>query len=346
MGLAAAPNVELSIDGDVPDEHFLSYTVDRDINQPDMAQIVVSNQGHTYSSKKIGGTVTIKTGGESVFTGEILGAEPTFKGGEKTRMLIRAVDKSHRLHRHRKSQTFQDKGDQDILNQVVGDAGLSLAWKHDKNIQYKHVYQHNQSHMEFVRWRAGRMGCHIWCKDTTLNVKQPDFSDDAGMELKVDENSSGGQLRSFQPRMNSSNIVNKMTVKGWNPEKKELITGEATAQSSPLGSQNAAEASGSLGKEESFNVDTPIWSKEEADAIAKARLMDRLLTFITGEAHITGNPKVDLAQVVKITANSQGQDPFNGKYYIMGITHRHTAPKAREGGYITILRLGRDAQGG
>jgi len=30
----------------------------------------------------------------------------------------------------------------------------------------------------------------------------------------------------------------------------------------------------------------------------------------------------------------------------MGITHRHTLPKGKEGGFVTILKLARDAQGG
>jgi hypothetical protein len=57
----------------------------------------------------------------------------------------------------------------------------------------------------------------------------------------------------------------------------------------------------------------------------------------------------DLGKIVKITPNSDpnskpADDPFNGKYYIMGLTHRHTATKNKEGGFITVLRLARDAQ--
>ena len=52
-------------------------------------------------------------------------------------------------------------------------------------------------------------------------------------------------------------------------------------------------------------------------------------------------------EVIEITANAQkADDPFNGKYYIMGLTHRHTMPKIKDGGFVTILKLARDAQGG
>ena len=53
-----------------------------------------------------------------------------------------------------------------------------------------------------------------------------------------------------------------------------------------------------------------------------------------------------VGKVVKVVANAIGaDDPFNGDYYLMGVTHRHIASKAKEGGgYVTILRFARDAQ--
>ena len=352
VGQAGAVNVDIYLDGThIPDEHHISFTVDRDIGQPDMAAIVIANQDNRYSKLKIAASVEIKIGQEetSIYKGEIVGLEPTYKGGEKQRILIRAMNKFHRLHHKRKSITFADKTDQAILSQVVGDAGLSLSWKHDKSITYKHVYQHNQSNMEFVRTRAARMGCHLWCVDTTLYCKQPDLSDDSGIVLKVSAGiGEGEQLRSFTPRISSAPIIKKVTVKGWNPETKELITGEAEAQDSPLGSENAVAGSGDFGKEETFTVDHPIWSKEEADALAKARLTDLALTYMTGEAEAVGDPSFELGKSVKITVNMEDDsDVFNGKYYVMGLTHRVTAGGTdKDGGYVTILRVARDAQKG
>jgi len=247
----------------------------------------------------------------------------------------------HRLLRIRKSLTFTDKTDQQIVSQVANDAGLSVEWKHEKSITYKHVYQHNLSGLEFIRTRAARMGCHVWCEDTKLYVKEPDLGQTSSVKLSVDKE---GNLRAFTPRISSASVVKKVTVKGWNPETKELITGEAQAQNSPLGSQNAVAACGDLGNEENFTVDHPIWSKEEADAIAKARLRDANLTFITGEAEMKGDPNVEMGKSIEIEANAMdGGDPFNGKYYVAGVTHRHTMPKSKDGGYVTIIKFMRDA---
>jgi phage protein D len=352
VGQAGAVNVEILLDGQhIPDEHHVSFVIDRDVNQPDMAAIVLNNQDHRYSKLKIAAPVEIKIGADkvTVYKGEITGLEPTFKGGEKARILIRAMNKLHRLSRIRKSKTYMDMSDKDIVTQVAQDAGLSLQWKSDKTIKYKHVYQHNQSDLEFVRMRAARMGCHVWCVDTTLYVKAPDLGNDSGIILKVSQEvATDQQLRSFTPRISSAPVVKKVTVKGWNPETKELITGEAEAQSSPLGSQNAVAASGDHGKEVTFTVDHPIWSKEEADALAKARLVDASLSYMTGEVEAIGDPKFEIGKTLKIIVNTETKDDvFNGKYLAVGLTHRYVAGgSAKDGGYVTVLRLARDAQKG
>ncbi|HET7502469.1 MAG TPA: contractile injection system protein, VgrG/Pvc8 family [Kofleriaceae bacterium] len=347
-GIAGSPNVDITIGKPVSDQHFVSYVVDRDMFQPDMASIVLANQNDVYSAKAVGTEVEIKVGNPptSIFKGEVVGLEPVYKGGEKAKILIRAMNKFHKLLRKRKSVTFTDKTDEQILKQVANDAGLQVKWKHDVSISYKHVYQHNQSDMEFLRTRAARMGCHVWCVGDTIYVKQPELQGAEIATLSVDAAAQDAELRSFSPRLNSSHVLSKVTVKGWNPETKELISGDASVQGSQLGSQTSVAGSGPHGNEESFTVDHPIWSKEEAMALAKAKLQDASLSFITGEAEVKGDSKFDLGKLVKVQASAgdaAANDPFNGKYYIMGVTHRHVVSKTRDGGYVTILRFARDA---
>lgn len=351
-----SPNVEIYVAGKkIADSSFLSYAVDRDMFQPDMAQIMLHNLGDHYSTAKAGDAIEIKVGDNStsIYKGEVVSIEPAFKGGEKTRLMIRAMNKLHLLLRKRKSRTFTNKTDQQILQEVVADAGLTLEWKHEKTLTYKHVYQHNQTGLEFLRTRAARVGCHVWAVDKTVYVKQPDLQAGPIATLQIDESNADHPLRHFTPRMSSAPIVKKMTVKGWNPETKELISGEATMQASKLGSVNAASASGDQGDNENFNVDEPIWSKEEAEVLAKAKLQDLALQHMTGEAELKGDPIFDLGKIVKIAANADpdadpGEDPFNGKYYIMGITHRQSGSSGggskRGAGATTILKLARDAQ--
>lgn len=338
-------NVDVLINGnEVDDGDFLSFVVDRDMYQPDMAAVVLSNQNDIYGGKfTIGLSLEIKVGSPavSVYKGEIVGIEGLYKGKKATTITFRGMNKMHRLLRKRKSITFTEKTDQAILKDVVKDAGLDLKWEHKTSITYKHVYQHNQTDLEFLRTRAARLGCHVWCVDKEIFVKEPNFGNSSGLKLSVDD---GDALKAFTPRINSSSVVTKVTVRGWNPETKELITGDASAETSALGTQGAVAACGDLGKEETFTVDHPIWSAEEAKAIAKARVRDLNLQFMTGEAECKGTTEAELGQTIEITANKHAGDPFNGNYYVMGITHRLSMPKGDAGGFLTTFRVARDGQ--
>jgi phage protein D len=348
---SGAVKFEIKLNGKpVSTGNFQSFVVERDVNQPDMCAVVVANQGAFYTSQhKVTDTIEISVGSnESIYKGEVVGIEPQFKGGGKTTVLFRGMNKLHQLIRKRKSVTFTEKKEKDILSQVLGDSGLSIDWKHDSadGITYKHVYQHNQSDLEFLRTRAGRIGAHVWCVDSKVSVKFPDLQKDSGIKLELNSASDGAiGLKNFSPRMSSAPVVSKVTVKGWNPETKELISYTANAQASKLGSKNASSAAGNHGNEETFTVDHPIWSQEEAKAIAEGRLMELSLGYITGEAECMGSSKFDLGQVISIDVDDGGKkDPFTGKYYVMGITHRYSSQLGNKDGFTTVLRLARDAQ--
>ena len=345
--MAAGVNVDILIGGnEVNDGDFVSFVVDRDMYQPDMAAIVLSNQNDIYGGKfNLGQSIEIKVGepSVSVYKGEIVGIEGVYKGKKNTTITIRGMNKLHRLLRTRKSITYTEKTDEAILKDVVKDGGLTLKWEHKTAITYKHVYQHNQTDLEFLRTRAARLGCHVWCVGTDVFVKEPNPKS-SGVKLSVDD---GDTLKGFTPRINSSSVVKKVTVRGWNPETKELITGDATADQAKLkdvGTQGAVAACGELAAEETFTVDHPIWSAEEAKAIAKARVRDLNLQFITGEAECKGTTEADLGQTIEITANKHAGDPFNGNCYVMGITHKLSLPKGDAGGFLTTFRFARDGQ--
>ena len=341
------PVVQVKIKEPVAQSEFISVVIERDMFQPDMAAITLSNKNDIFSGKyKVGDPceVSFGQGGKPVFIGEIVGFEGLYKGGETTRLTIRAMNRMHRLLRKRESTTYKEMNDQEMITKALENSGLTLEFEHKKAIKYDLVYRHNLTALEFIRMRAARIGCYVWCVDKTLHVKEPDFSKMGSIELSADQS---GNLRTFTPRLNSATATKKVTVQGWDPEKKEIITGTATQTKSALNSKDCVEASGELKTEETFTVDLPIMTKEEADVLATARLRDLNMQYLTGEAEMFGTHEAELGTVCKVTANAQDpKDPFNGKYYIVGITQRHTLPKTPEGGQMTILKLARDGEGG
>ncbi len=333
-----------------------SVVVEQDLDQPDMCAVTVNNQGHTHSNdRKLGDSVEVKIVGDddastTIFKGELVALEPFYEAGGESKVVVRAFNRMHRLTRGRKSRTWKERTDQQIVDDIAQDANLSPDKGSSPSIQHPHIYQHNQTNLEFLRTRAARLGFKVWVEDQTLYFKKPDRSEDSGIELKF-QSSEAGALQTFAPRLSSAGIVTEVKVRGWDPEKKELIEGSATPESSSLGSKKAASESSPFGSSVvTYEVDHPIFSKDEADAIAKARLDEISMDYITGEAACMGDVRLKPGIVIKITVNDENSsDRFNGKYLVVGTTHIYTHSKGEQGGgggYRTIVRVRRDAEGG
>jgi uncharacterized protein len=350
---------------EVPDADVVGFTIDLDLDQPGMCMVTLRNMSHDYNDKwKPGHSVEVKIGGgtrynddgsgsgdkATVFKGELVGMEPAYRQGGESRFSIRAYDKLHRLLRGRKSKTYQDKSDQDIASSIASDCGLSAQCGSTPKITHKHVYQHNLTNLEFLRTRAKRLGFNIWCEDgNKMFFDAPKLDKDSGLEFVLDKQGTGKlKLISFNGRLSNAHVMKKVTVRGWDPEQKKEIVGEESAKNSPLGSKNAASTLSDFGEVATFYVDYPIFSVEEAKAIAKAKLDEFSLGYLTAEAEAHGDNRVKPGLVVKMTVNTKtASDRFNGKYLVSGVTHRLMPGVGTSGGgYSMVMRLSRDGEGG
>ncbi len=351
---ASATNVVVKINGQDATGDSVSVAVDMVLNQPDMAVIAFRNENNAYTAQyKFADSVEVTFGeGDPVFKGEVVAVEPIYNSSGENTCVIRAYNRLHRLLRGRNSKTYVKQSDQDIAGAIAGNHGLSAKSGSSPKITHEHVYQHNQTDLEFLRLRAARLGFDVWVDDTTLYFDEPKKDKDSGLEVRygdAESASRGGQLflKYFAPRMSSANVINKVTVRGWDPEKKEAIVGEVSAQNSPLGSSmGASDVKSGFGEKLVFEVDTPIFSVEEAKAIAAARLAEHNMSYITGEGECRGDGRLKPGIVVKLTVNvDDSSDPFNGKYMLTGVTHtyRNSSRGGEEGGYSCSFRVARDA---
>jgi uncharacterized protein len=338
------------------DEHDVhAIVVEQDLDQPDMCVLTLNNAAHEFSGKtELGDEVEVKVGGSSgttIFKGEVVGIEPLYKSGSESRCIVRAFNRMHRLLRGRKSRTFLDMKDSDIASQIASDNGLSPECD-STSVSHDHLYQHNQTDLEFLRLCAARNGFEVLVEDRTLHFRKPQVDRDSGIELRYNDASADYMLRSFSPRLSSAGIVQEVEVRAWNPEKKEEIVGRATTSSSRLGPKTGPDQVESVfGRKVTFTVDRPVETVEEANKLAEARLGELMMDYITGEGLCVGNAELKAGIVVKVTVNTdRDDDRFNGRYLVVGASHRyrHSAAEGggQAGGYTTTLRVRRDAEGG
>jgi len=352
---ASATAVTVKIKGQEVTGDSISLAVDMVLNQPDMCVLTLRNDTNAHTAKYAFADeveVLIGDDGTSVFKGEVVAIEPTYNASGENTCVIRAYNRLHRLLRGRNSKTYVQQSDQDIAGAIAGDHGLSPKCGSSPKIQHEHVYQHNQTDLEFLRLRAARLGFEVWVEDKDLYFDEPKKDKDSGIKARYGDAESSGRegelfLKYFAPRMSSANIVHEVTVRGWDPEKKEEIVGKVTASSSKLGSKTGdSETKKGFTAAKVFEVDTPIFSVDEAKAIAGARLAEHNMSFITGEGECRGDPRLKAGIVVTLTVNTDdSSDPFNGKYMLTGVTHvyRNSSRGGEEGGYTTTFRVARDA---
>ncbi len=358
---AAVLDFDVLVNGvHLADAAVVAITVDRALDQPAMCVVTIRNQRHEHTNKyalgapveiAVGGFLpgTIPAGGKTaVFKGELVGLEPHYAPGDGV-VRLRAFDRLHRLTRGRKSATFEDQSDQHIVNAVASKHGLSAETGSTPTIRHSHVFQHNQTDLEFILERARALGFSVWCEDTKMYFSAPRLDTSSGLEFVLAAQIPPGALRltDFSAQLSNARVVKKVTVRGRNPDTGMEILGEAKAgASSPLGSVPAAATLGSFGHIDAFTVDHPIFSAQEASALAKARLDELSMSFLTAEAEAMGHPSIKPGIVVTVVVN-QGDphDRFNGSYLVRGCSHRIDS-RSTAGTFITTMRLERDAERG
>ncbi len=266
-----------------------------------------------------------------VFKGEITALEPDFENN-RTTLLVRAYDKSHRLHRGRKTRTFVEKKDSDLASTIAGEAGLT-AQVDTTSITYPYVLQNNQTNMEFLLSRAQRIGYQVYSFNGNLYFKKGSWvQNSAATELEL-----GTNLLSFRPRATAVQQHDTSSAYGWDVKTKAAITGaSASASTSNLG--GLTQTGGDLAKSKFGGtakadiVNIPVTSVDEAKALAQAAEDGINSEYLQAEGSCLGNAKVLAGSLVNIKGVGT---KFSGKYYVTQAVHRW----ATDSGYMTHFSI-------
>ncbi len=240
--------------------------------------------------------------------------------------VVQGYDRSHRLHRGQKTRTFINMSFSDIADQVGSDAGLSVKTDSTSGV-HDYVIQSNQTDWEFLRQLAGRAGHELYVNGKTMFFKKPDYGSSPKVVLEW-----GTDLMQFRMRSSTAFQVPTVTVRGWDPKKKESIVGEATPQRAGVktkekraGSDQAKKA---FGKSGLVVTDRPVRNQAEAQAIAES-LSDSIAGAFVEAEGVTSQGTGEIAPRVQVEVRGLGRS--SGTYYVTASTHRYTG----QNGYTT-----------
>ncbi|MDY6918301.1 MAG: VgrG-related protein [Chloroflexota bacterium] len=333
--------VYLRIDGsDVSDDvmaNLISVEVDDNLNLPDTFTIHVRDprlewvDSDTFS---LGKSVEISARNGSramkLIEGEITAVEPRISRDALPTLTVRGYDKCHRLHREKKTCSFNQVTDSDIATSIARQVGMRANVDTTREV-YDYVVQDNQTDWEFLWERANGIGFRVFVEGDELNFRRaPETTEVPTLEW-------GDNLIEFHPRLNSSEQVGEVIVRGWDPVEKQEIVGRASRpEDTPetgireQGGESAERAFGVAGRE--VIQDRPVATQAEADALAQAICNEIGHSFISAEGVCTGSPAVQAGAVVEL--RNVG-NRFGGRYRVNHALHRYDAE-----GFSTEFTIG------
>ncbi|MCL5995670.1 MAG: VgrG-related protein [Chloroflexi bacterium] len=309
---------------------MIEVVVDTSLHMPDMFTIKLRDMRLNWaddSSLDIGKEVEIALKGEgesqqvTLITGEITSLEPDFDAVGMCTFLIRGYDKSHRLHRGKKTRTFLKMKDSDLASKFAGEAGLS-AVVDTTSVTYDWILQNDQTNMELLLSRAERIGYQVATGEGKLYFKQGTATLATGPELVYCQN-----LLRFSPSFRAVHQADTVKVLAWDALQKKQIVGQATASTAlnqggntQTGGAKAKSAFG--GSAEAVVVDHPVATADEAKAIAQGLEQDITREYVQAEGVCEFHAGVRAGNTV--TIKNVGSR-FSGKYFVTASTHRLTA---------------------
>jgi len=261
-----------------------------------------------------GKPLEIKLGDQKIFDGRIMALEGHFMEGASPILTILAEDRFQDLRMTRRTRSFDQVSDADVLNRIASDHHLS------PDIQltgptYKLLAQVNQSDLAFARERARAMEAELWLEGSTLHVSRRNDRNGATLDLAY-----GSGLRQFSASADLAGQRNSVIVTGWDVNAKDVIKYEAG--DSVIGSELGNDQSGvsilrsALAERKETLAQTVPLASDEAQAVAEAYYRMAARRFVVGRGVANADARLRVGAHLNLT----GLGPvFSGKYYVTEI---------------------------
>lgn len=284
----------------------------------------------------IGGEVEIRMGyGEALeplIFGDINRIEVELSASTVPSITIHGYDRRHRMLRGTYTGTHKDEKDSDIAANIARKYGFTPDVE-DSGKARPHVHQKPQSDFAFLTQRAKDIGFELLLEGRTLRFRKRKHEEEPVLTLQAQRD-----LLDFSVSLSASEQVSEVEVRGWDPQRKETISGKAwSGQQAAMGSLSGPEATKkAFGKSVLIVTDQNVTSQEQAETLARAHLDQRALDYSTGDGTCLG--RTDLRAGIHVKLEGVGKR-FSGKYYVTLATHSYTPTQ----GYRTSFAVKRNA---
>lgn len=295
--------------------------------------------GYVYSDRSMldfGAGFAVRMGegdkAATVFAGSITGIEEHYPRDRAPELVVLAEDRLQDLRMTRRTRTFEDVSDEDVIGQLASEHGLQSDIDID-GPTYRTLAQLNQSDLAFIRARARAVDAEVWVDGSRLSVQARARRTDGRVRLRY-----GSNLHEVSILADLAHQRTGVAVSGWDVAAKEPIQFEAGASAIQPEVDGPTTGPGVL--EEAFGTrleqivhHVPLASAE-AQALAEAEFRRRSRNFVTGSGVGEGDGRIRPGSVVELTGLAP---PFNGDYHVCEVRHTYDGRQ----GYLTSFRIER-----
>lgn len=275
-------------------------------------------------------------GAGSVFDGRITALEGRFAANRPPELLIMAEDRLQDLRMTRRTRTFEDVSDADVIRRIASAHGLSA----DVDVSgptHRVIAQVNQSDLALARERARAAGAELWIEGDKLRARPRTRRDAGTLALTYGEG-----LHEFDVAADLAHQTTGFTVSGWDVASKQGVHPQATG-SAVSAELDGGEAGGDIlrsafgARPQQVVHDLPV-NEDEARALAEAHFARAARRFVVGNGVAEGDARLRVGAELEV---KQVGALFGGKYFVTRV--RHTFDAAQ--GYRTAFTVERPSLG-
>jgi uncharacterized protein len=252
----------------------------------------------------------------AVFAGRITAIEAHYPQDSPPELTVLAEDRFQDLRMERRTRTFEDVSDDDVIGEIASAHGLTPELDIE-GPTYRVLAQVNQSDLAFLRERAAAIDAELWIDNRTLYAQMRSRRNAGPASF-----SHGSNLLTFSVLADLAHQRSTVHVCGWDISSKRPIDerADAAALGGELGSLRGGSAilAQALATREERIVSAVPLSSDEARSMAETRFRERARRFVRGSGTVDGNVRVRVGTHIELSGLGA---MFDGPYYVTLARH-------------------------
>ncbi|WP_299763447.1 type VI secretion system tip protein VgrG [uncultured Dokdonia sp.] len=304
-----------------------SIVVEKEVNRVPYAQLVIldgsspdqefelSNEELLIPGKEIEITAGYHLDEETIFKGIVIKHNIKVRSGISY-LIIECKDEAVKMTIGRKSNYFYESTDSDIIEELIGNQGLTADVEATTNT-HQELVQYHASDWDFMVTRAQANGKLCFVDDGIIKVATPELSGDT-IETVV----YGSSIHEFDGEIDARDQFDRITSYSWNYTDQELLETEAQDPGVNLNGDIASSDLASVIQLENLELrHGGSLSQEELQDWSDAKALYQQLAKTRGRVKFQGIPAVKPGVLLQLEGIG---NRYNGTIYVTGVRHEIT----------------------